>query len=264
MLLFLLNSLAFASPNLASINKAIDTYNSYAVFSLPTLSSGQYSTLKAGEVITILDQAAQDQPQRAIGILLSPVPPKQLWVSCQDPHFTQQSLTTEKQIHLNSNNSAEWYGFMDVPWPFSDRHWVVNVSNNTSMASKTQNACWEHPWDLVPAASKKVYPYIEKDELSNISEEMVESAIYTPTNKGAWALIQVDDHSLLIYHATTVVGGSIPSDLVVKLVRSTLDDMLKDIELRAEKDILTHYTGDHFLILGGDGKNVPHFDISEH
>lgn len=260
MLFFLINAISFAKPSLNDINQSLKTYNSQAVFSLPTLNSTQYSSLKTESVLSIIDQAAENEPSRAIGMLLSPVPAEQLWVACQDPHFAQQSSTKEEQILLNADNSAEWYGLLDLPWPFSDRHWVVKVSNNTSMASKTQNASWEHSWVLIPQGEKRAYPHLGKGELSDITKEMVDEAIYTPVNKGAWALIRVKDHSLLIYHATTVVGGNMPSDIVVKLVRSSLYDMLKGIEANAEKNILSHYTADHFLILGGDGKNVPRFD----
>ena len=260
MFLFFSTTIGFANPSLNDINQSIDLYNSHAVFSIPTLNTAQFSSLKMGEVITIVDQPSEDDPARAIGMLLSPVPAKQLWIACQDPHFSQQSATTEGRIALNADNSAEWYGLLDVPWPFSDRHWVVKVWNNTSMASKTNNACWEHPWDLVLGGEKKAYPYLEKDKLANITKEMADEAVYTPVNKGAWAVIQVGEQALMVYHATTVVGGNIPSDIVVKFVRSSLGDMLKGIEANAEKNILTHYTGDHFLILGGDGKNVPRFD----
>ena len=260
MFYFLVNSLVWATPTLNNINNAISTYNSHAKFSLPTLDSEQYGSLKEGMVVTLLDQAGQDEPQRALGMLLSPVPATQLWVSCQDPHFSQQSSTTEKQLNINTDNSADWYGFMEMPWPLSDRHWLVNVSNNTSMATKTNNTCWEHPWTLVLGETAKVYSHIGASPLSDISKEMVDAAIFTPVNKGAWALIKIEDQNLLVYHATTVVGGNIPSDLVIKLVRSTLDDMLKDIETRAQNDIPSHYTDDHYLILDGNGKKIPLFD----
>ena len=260
MFYFLVNSLAWATPTLNTINNAVNIYNSHARFLLPTLNSAQYASLKEGTVVTLLDKTDPDDPQRAIGMLLSPVPAKQLWISCQDSHFSQQSSTTEKRLSLNTDRSAEWYGFMDMPWPFSDRHWLVNVSNNISMAAKTNDACWEHPWDLILGEKSKIYSHLGKKPLANISKEMVDSAIYTPVNKGAWGLIQIEDQNLLVYHATTVVGGSIPTDLVVKLVRTSLNDMLKNIETRALNEVPTHYTDEHSLILGGNGKNIPLFD----
>lgn len=255
-MMILFSQLAFATPVLSTVNDSITEYNRYSLFDIPHLNQKQMAKLNSGEVVTILDRADKDSPQRAIGVLVTTVPAKQLWLSCQDAHFSQQSSTTEQRITLYPDNSADWYGFLDLPWPFSDRHWVVNVSDNQAMAKATNNRCWEHPWKLVLNGAQKIYPYCGKGKLKDLEASDLDAAIYTPVNEGAWALIQLEHSNLFVYHATTVVGGSIPSDLVVQLVESSLEDMLKGIEARAKQDIVEHYRGNHSLILGGDGKTL--------
>ena len=167
-MIVLFSSLALATPTLSAVNTQITEYNRYSLFDIPTLNQAQLDTLNAAEVLTILDRADKDSPQRAIGLLLSTVPAQQLWLSCQDAHFAQQSSTTEERIRLNPDNSADWYGFLDLPWPLADRHWLVNVSNNTTMSQATNDRAWEHPWKLVLDGAKRVYPYCGKGKLKNI------------------------------------------------------------------------------------------------
>ena len=119
----------------------------------PTLSAQQLGELTSRKSRQSHGSAGgTTQPRRATGLLLSTASRNQLWVSCQDMHFQQQESTTELRVSLSPPDKAAWYGYLDLPWPFDDRHWVVDVYNNHSLAKATGGKAWEHPWTLVPEA----------------------------------------------------------------------------------------------------------------
>jgi hypothetical protein len=259
-MLFLLIKSLLAQPSGQDIKTAIVHFNQHSYYNVPVLSSAQTQELLNGNTLSIIDQqAGESGAKRAIGMRLSDQPKEKLWISCQDPHFVQQSSTKELRVEFTEPDVAKWYGYLDLPWPFADRHWYVKVWNNHDIAKKTQNQAWEHPWELIANGGSQVRPQITQGKLTGITPDMMDEAIYTPLNKGAWAVVSVNDGSLLIYHATTRVGGNIPEDAIVQFVKSGLDDMLRAIEERAQNEISTHYRGSHPLLPGGDGKPVQHF-----
>ena len=263
MLIFGMCALGMASPTADDIQAALQQFNQGAVYELPKLTAQQIENLRAGKVVKVMDQqGGTTQPRRATGLLLSSVSRNQLWVSCQDTHFQQQESTTELRVSLTPPDKAAWYGYLDLPWPFDDRHWVVDVYNNHSLAAATGGKAWEHPWTLVPAARAEsiMTPVITNGKVKGVDMEMYHSAIYTPVNRGAWVAIDMGDHAIFGYHATTVVGGNIPENLITQFVFQGMDKLLKDIEQRAKKSIPSHYTAGHRGdIIGGDGKPVSHF-----
>lgn len=263
MILFSLLNMSLALPTVSSdtIQSNIAQFNKVAHFAIPNLSAAQVSELQNGGVVTILDSSAgADAPRRAVGYMLSEVPKKQLWVSCQDPHAVLQSSTKELKTKVNADHSAHWYGFFDLPWPFSDRHWMVKSWNTQKVADNSNNKYWEHPWDLLSDGPAEIKPFIEAGKLPGVTMDLVNDAVYTPVSKGAWVMMDVQpDLRLVVYHATTVVGGSIPEDAAVRYTVTTLEDMMKGMEKRAIEWVPIHYVGNHVGVLGGDNKDVPKF-----
>ena len=263
MMLYMLTSLAIAevSVSVSEVQSTIQQFNAGAHFALPTLSADQISTLKAGNVVAILDDSAgADAPRRAVGFMLSEVNQQQLWLACQDPHAVLNTSTKELRTQINADQSAHWYGFMDLPWPFSDRHWMVKSWNTTSLAQLSNNLYWEHPWDLLPNGATEIKPFLEAGKLPGVSVDLINDAVYTPVSKGAWAVATVNDNTrLVVYHATTVVGGSIPESTAVRYTVMTLEDMMKDMEKRAINWVPNHYTSGHVGVLGGDNQIIPTF-----
>lgn len=250
----------FAAPSAVEVKEALAVFNKDAVYTLPSLTAKQIETLRAGKVVKVMDrQGGTTQPRRATGFLLSTADRDHLWISCQDSHFQQQESTTELRVSLQPPDKAAWYGYLDLPWPFDDRHWLVNVYNNHKLAEATTNMAWEHPWTLVPKAGAMdtMRPLISQGKVKGVDSEKLNSAIYTPVNRGAWFAIDLGGHAIFGYHATTVVGGNIPENLITQFVFQGLDTLLKDIETRAEKSIPSHYTSGHsHEIIGGDGKAI--------
>ena len=263
MILHALLSLAFAdvTASTAEVQNTISKFNTGAHFKLPTLTPAQLVELQQGNVVSILDDSAGvDAPRRAVGFMLSEVSQKQLWLACQDPHAVLNSSTKELRTKINADQSAHWYGFMDLPWPFSDRHWMVKSWNTTSLAKQSNNQLWEHPWDLLPNGATEIKPFIDSGKLSGVTLDLVNEAVYTPVSNGAWAVATVNSHTrLIVYHATTVVGGSIPESTAVRYTVITLEDMMTDMEKRAIEWVPKHYVSGHVGVLGGDNEIIPTF-----
>jgi hypothetical protein len=245
-------------------NELLQEYNTYAYFSVPTLRQNQVAELLKGNVVKIIDHDPEGKkPSRAVGYMISEISKSDLWLAAQDPHFTVQSSTTEFLLYQDPSvpDKMQWYGYLDAPWPITDRYWVVLSWNNHKVSVKSNNRFWEHPWELVsdgPAISRKK---MDANIITKGSKSQLDSAIYTPYNQGGWGMLSISDTSikgktLIIYHAKTVVGGGIPENLILQLTYSGIDGLLQDLEDRARNRVPKHYVSGHKAIYGGDGKVV--------
>jgi len=212
-------------------------------------------------VVRIVDEAPDGSgSRRAVGLIATPVSRDAMWVSCQDLHFVQNSTIHEYRMAFTPPDKSRWYGIVDLPRPFSDRHYVVDVWNNHALASKTDGRAWEHPWKLVPGGVSSAKGLVEAGKVPKTDLHMYEDAVETPTNLGAWMAIELPDGSSIFgYHAATRVGGNIPEGMMLQYVKATLDTTLRAIEKRARDVIPGHYGNGHTAVVGGDGQRVESF-----
>ena|GEM_PF-4814867 len=264
-MLSILISLAFAAPDSSSIKTTIDTFNKFSQVQIPQLSSAQRQKLLNGEVVKTIDKGKDADGNikagKAIAYYISTLPKAQLWLSFQDNHFQVQENTIEYRFKSDGIDKMSWYGFMDLPWPMSDRHWVVDVWNNHSLAEKTNNAMWEHPWKLQQDGVREFQPFIDAGKVKKVSQKMYREAVYLPACDGLWAMMDLEGSTLMVYSATATVGGSIPEGLMMKLLMSNLNSFIKDGEKRAKTQVPKHYRqgGSHETMYGGDGKPITKF-----
>lgn len=228
---------------------------SAAVHPLPPLSAEQRARLGRAEVVKIVHHAADpNAPSRAVGIALLKGGRDALWVASQDPHTTVDPSLTEFIVEQLSLDHALWYGHLDLPYPLTDRQWVVESENTHALASR---GCWEHRWSLVENGLERVRVAVATGERP-ITLERVDAALFTPVNHGNWLMAPLaDGRTLVAYQATSVVGGSIPDWLVLKLTMSRLETLLRDLEVRASTWAPGHYRAGHAPMYGGDGRPVP-------
>ncbi|MEL6341616.1 MAG: hypothetical protein AAFV53_00690 [Myxococcota bacterium] len=242
----------------ADITGSIATFNQHAVFGLPTLSADDLADLQRGEVIKRL-LPNQNGNLQVVGMMVSKLPMQQVWLASQDPHFMSPGSATEARLSVQGDK-AVWYGFLDLPMPFSDRHWVVDSWNNHTLAQVTDNQMWEHPWTLDDDGLPLARPTVEAGAVAGLTLRTFERAIFTPVNHGALVFIGLNEgETLLSYHATSVIGGNIPERLAAEFIRSGLDKLLRRIDRIAREEVRSHYTARHPVLLGGDGQPVPHY-----
>lgn len=252
---------AAAPPEPAAIAAVLAGYDRAAVFPLPRLSPEDHAALARGELVRVLDQpqAQADAPRRATGLLVVPAARDLVWVACQDPHFAQSDSARELRVRSEGADRSVWYGLLDLPRPFSDRHWLVDVQNNHALAAQSRNQAWEHLWRLRGGGEAEVAALVASGRLSSVSSTLVAEAVWTPVNHGAWLVVALDDqHTILGYHATSVVGGAIPETLVIRFIHSSLGSVLGGVAARAQT-MAAHYRDGHPPVIGGDGREVARF-----
>ena len=243
------------------LRSTLATFNAHATYPLPELSPADLQTLADGAVFKTLDRPGDGERRRAIGMLVVASPQADLWVATQDPHFTATEELTELRLSRDPvTGRASWYGHADLPSPVHDRHWVVDVWNNHALAAATGGAMWEHPWQLDPGGVSRVRSRVAAGEVGRVNVAAFDESIETPVNEGAWIAIDLPgDRALLAYHATTVVGGSIPDGLMSRFVLLGMDKMLRGIGQRAREVVPTHYVVGHEPIpAGGPGLTPTH------
>ena len=249
-------------PSFDEISEAIRIFNLEARYELPTLNSADLRALSEGQVVRILERATEvGIPSRAVGLLLTDVPPEQVWVSCQDPHFAQNTRVSEALLEGRDTHHHTWFGLLDLPLPFSDRAWVVDVINNHPLAISSENRAWEHYWDLRSDARALALEAAQEERIPGVGPDRIHSAIFTPTNYGAWVLLSLPNgYSIIGYHSSTGLAGSIPDNLVMPFVHAQLEGMLRDIVERGRVLVFEHYNEEHEAdVIGGDGAPIPRF-----
>jgi hypothetical protein len=232
-------------------------FNDVATSPLPELTDAQRAELLSGEVLKLL-VPQPDGTLRVVGLILTDQPRQRMWLSTQDQHFSGDQAI-EAPIHVEANR-ASWYAMLDLPRPFKDRHWVIDIWDNVALARSHDGAFWEHPWRLNPDGVVLARPLVERGEVAGLDLAAFDDAVYTPVNHGALVFIALpDDHSLMAYDVTSVVGGGIPDRLVAEFVRAGMERSLRAVEKRAREVISSHYRADHVPVIGADGRPVPYF-----
>jgi hypothetical protein len=105
----------------------------------------------------------------------------------------------------------------------------------------------------------------EQGRIPGVDGVSLERAIFTPTNQGAWLVMELPGgYSLFGYHSSTELAGSLPTNLVMQFVHAQLESMLGDIVERGRVEATTHYTASHVAdVSGGDGRVIPRWPRAE-
>ena len=263
MIAFLLSTLLRAEPTDQQILDTLTKFNTKSYTKIPVLNEQQRKNLLKGDVVKLVNKGKNEKGEvesgKAMAYYISDLPKSQLWVAFQDPQFQVQKNTYEVLFNRISNDNLEWYGYMDLSWPLTDRHWLVRVWNNHEMAKSTNNKMWEHPWILIKDGVKIARPLVEQGKVKKVSVEDYDKAIYLPDCQGVWAMMDIGDKTLMVYSATAAVGGSLPEGLMMQLLLSGLNDFMLDGVKRAEQQVPKRYTSGSPPIYGGDGVAIPTF-----
>lgn len=256
--LFWLLATAHAATT-TDLDAALSAYNAAAHAPLPALSADQKATLLAGDVVTLVEHAPTSQRWRVVGMAASPLPMTQLWMACVDPDASLEPRLSQARLEDLGPGHYTWYGLLDLPSPFSDRHWALEIWNNTQLATQTHNRAWEHPWalrdDVLPLARE----HVAAQRVSGVDPALFDAAVALPSNDGGWAVFAVgDDLSVVVHHADTQLGGVFPDRAVARYVEESMGGLLGTV-LSQAAGMPGHYTTSHPPILGGDNQPLPPF-----
>ncbi|MDP6931860.1 MAG: hypothetical protein QGG40_03050 [Myxococcota bacterium] len=255
LLLLLQTGVARATPSVEDLTRAIADYDAHAVLPLPELTREQVEDLRSGDVIRVLDDPGSG-PKRATGLVLVPIERRRLWVAAQDLHYLQDERLTEYFLGWLPPAGKRWYGLIDLPRPFSDRHWVVDVHDNHALANSTGNQSWEHHWAGTENPQALSLSLARTGELG-LDLDTYEDAVWMGSNRGAWLAIALDEnHTVLGYHAQIELAGWVPPAGYLAWVRAGLDDLLLGVVERSAQ-VDSHYTQGHDPIVGANGETLP-------
>lgn len=254
MLALLLPTVLAATP--AEVEAALTRFQGVAAMPLAPLSDTQVAALAAGEVVARLEKRP-DGHHRAVGVAVCDVPKEAMWLATQDPHFTGDDEAIEAEVEKRPHRGV-WYGILDLPKPFSDRHWVIESWDEVELARTSGDTIWEHPWRLRAGETSRVRARIEAGEVEGLTLEMYEAAIETPLNEGALVFLSLSEReSLFVYHVTSDVGGAVPERMVAGFVKRTMTDHIRNLQKRARDVVPAHYRGDHAPVPGFREGAVP-------
>ncbi len=249
-----------APAEAGGLEERLASFNEHARFPLPELDESQLAELEAGELVRLRHrQQDADLPQRVVALQVMEAPKEVLWIAARDD--CEEDVERFTHVLLGETQGRQhWYQYLSVPFPFADRHWVIDVWNNVELLEALGDGYWERPWILTEGGEERALEAVENGEVPGISPSQAQRAVYVPYNQGAWVAIDLPDGRALIgYHVTTVVGGAIPDGLVAEFTWRTFRRLYNGIVARVPTTP-AHYDADHEPMMGGDGEPIPPFE----
>lgn len=217
----------------------------------PPLGAAELERVAVGEVVKLRlahpdgDVGAVD---RGVGVAWVPVSADALWLAILDDlHNDLVSGLTE--LHLRGTTPARkvLYQHLDLPLPFQDRHWVLEIRSNAELFASS--GAWERSWVLDARGVAS---------LAEVPGGAPAGALWTPVNEGGWLLVPVDGGTLVTYQVRTDIGGSVPQELVLRYALATLDELIRNTS-RIGAGMAAHYQAGHAPIARPDGAALPHW-----
>jgi hypothetical protein len=253
----LLASIAIAVPVPAELAAAWQTFDREArsASSVPALrpTAGDWRAVAAGEIITYTLPARDELTPHmaALGYIDQPI--ESVWLAVVDAqHLRELPGVLQHELPGSTRTHRILYQHLDLPLPFTDRHWLIHVRSNGRLHTVSNGSAWERAWrldDEGEGALKRLSPELR---------ERGEGAIFTPVNEGGWLMVRAGFGTLIVYHLRTHIGGYIPPALVESFARSRFDDLIETVaEVCAE--LPRHYRGAHAPIFGPAGAAMATF-----
>lgn len=254
MLPVFVSSVAVAAPSVEQLADALSTCRG-ARHELPSLDPGQLQELREGHVVKLMHRRA-DAIDRAVGFVLVPAPRAHAWLASQDPDGVVNDDVVEWEVAPPDAGLALWYGHLDMPWPFTDRQWVVRSGDNHALRHASSNACWEHHWDQDLSAVDQVRPRAGLRRA--ITRDDLERSVWMPVNQGSWFFVEVDsNHAIVSFASSVSIGGWVPERTALAFAKGQLRNMLTGVRDRATSGLANHYVRDHEIMAGPDGAFIP-------
>jgi hypothetical protein len=241
---------------------AIEYFNERSDDPLPSLTSEQIEALLDGDVVRFRrrpDRNLEDPPERVTGYVLVPQPRAQVWIAALDPDFQASDMVSEKRLGRDESGWSLWHHYISLPWPVTDRQWVIRVRPRVELAEGTGGLVWEQMWELADGGEDIARASIAAGNLEGVTLETAKDAIYVPANEGSWVMFELEKGLTLVgYRVVARVGGSIPDSWIATFGMAQLTNVLEEVA-RYASEIPGSYDPDVHPILGGDGKPLPRF-----
>ncbi|MBO86620.1 MAG: hypothetical protein CL927_14790 [Deltaproteobacteria bacterium] len=247
----------------AELMRSLGAWIKHSDLPVPMPSLKERTLLLQGKMLKKWLPPRPGAPVGAMGMIITGQGQAEMWLSSADGlHMSggsREGKLTSHHLPKKGDEMFRWYGFIDLPAPFADRHFLIRTTVNPRAAAETDGQVWERTWRLEPDGMSTVRPLVEAGAIKGLSPERFEAAIYVPGNMGGWVSIRLPDgRTLFSYHASSSVGGDIPDKLINRMVMLNLGKLVTDVETFA-KTMRGHYVSGHAPVRSGDGGHVPFF-----
>jgi len=244
------------------IPAAINYYNERTDDPLPVLTTDQTEDLLEGKVVRIRRRPPRDvenPPERVTGYRIVPLPRDQVWVAALDPDFQATELLTEHLLSQDDNGVSVWHQYLSLPWPITDRQWVIEVGIHAELATESGDLLWELTWALKQTGEDIARASIAAGNMGEITPEVAKDAIYVPANEGSWIMFKLEDDITLVgYRIIARVGGSVPDSWIATVGMAQLAQVLNAVARHADTIPATYDPSVH-PVRGGNGQPVGRF-----
>jgi hypothetical protein len=255
---------ALAAPSLtdADVVSALTEFQRHAHFTVPMPGPRRRGQLIDGQIIKLRLPSEDGAPVGAMALLISDLSKEELWLgTCDDEGGadTPEELTVH---HLTpvGDEMFRWYGYVRLPSPIADRHWLIQTSVDTARAAATGGRMWSRYWEMEPGGEATARAEVASGRVRGVTADLFDKAVWTPHNTGTWLFVDLPDgRSMLGYQATASMGGNFPDGLVNRYVYWGLESVMKDVLKKAGR-ARGHYVKGHPPIDGGDKRPLPPFD----
>ena len=248
---------ALADP--AEVSAAWEAYRAEATLPVPALTDKQLEALDAGENVKLRLPKADDAPVGVMVLATIDLPKQDLWLSSLDDDEIDQDDFIMHQLPVLGSELQRWYGFMDIPAPFEDRHFVVRTTINEGISERSGGAMWERWWVLDPSGKEPTRADVAAGQVSGLDLATFDAAIFLPSNQGAWIFVDLPGgRTLFGYHTAAALGGAIPDSLVTAYLFRGLDEIVAGTTTRARR-MHTHYASGHAPLAGGAGQPISRY-----
>ena len=250
----LLSLTAFAAP--ADVGDALQRQAATSSHPFPKLSENDQRKLDAGEIVKLRLADAAGAAVGALGLVITDVGRNDLWMGSMDVHTKPPSDIDLHPLQPLGGELYRWYGFVDLPEPFDDRHFLIRTTIDSRLSQKSNGSVWERSWALEGDWPQTARAMADQGLFAGVDAHNFDAAVPTPVNQGAWTVVNLaDGRSLVAYQVATALGGDIPDGLLNRYLYWTLEGVLKNVVASA-RGMSAHYVAGHEPLIGGDGKPI--------
>lgn len=226
----------------SEITAAIAEYNALSPIELAIPIPGEKSLARLIDGRVVNHRQSVPNPNdpeaseiyRVVGYIVVPQPRLLVWAATLATTTQHASRLTEIPIQFDDAGGALWYQYVDLPWPFADRHWMIQTEKRIGLARNTDQAVWEHSWSLAEDGLNRSLRLVASGKAGDIETAAAARAVYLPANRGGWIMRRMDPSSTLVMvHATAELGGRLPDGWVARYVKGQLNHVLGRLEGRS-------------------------------
>src|SRR5436190_3267796 len=162
----LLGSASGAEVDDGQIAAALDEYARSATYKFPMPTANERARLVEGKILK--QRLKDDEGDLAIGMFVSDEPLRDLWLGSLDPDFDIVKNLHSYIFPPPPGATTRWYGLVDLPFPFADRHFLITTVVNKAIAATSGGRIWERAWHLEPDGVATMAPLVAAGKVHGV------------------------------------------------------------------------------------------------